>query len=154
MPSTASFKGHPLHPIIIPLPIGLWIFSIVSDLIFKLGYGGPVWNDVAFYTLAGGIVGALIAALPGFIDLTELEKSENKNDRDLAHDDQSARGRSLLREFLAAYAAPARRQPSDCPLSDRNCADHYLGLARRRACLRSRRGCETTTGSKHLSSRR
>ena len=78
MSSLASFKGHPLHPIIIPLPIGLWIFSIVSDLIFKFGYGGPVWNDVAFYTLAGGIVGALIAALPGFIDLTDLENPKTK----------------------------------------------------------------------------
>ena len=78
MPSTASFKGHPLHPIIIPLPIGLWIFSLVSDLIFKFGFGGPVWNDVAFYTLGGGIVGALIAALPGFSDLTDLQNPKTK----------------------------------------------------------------------------
>ena len=79
MSSPASFKGHPLHPIIVPLPIGLWIFSIVSDLIFKFGYGGPVWNDVAFYTLAGGIVGALIAALPGLIDLLSLENPKTKS---------------------------------------------------------------------------
>src|SRR5438132_6757133 len=78
MASTASFKDHPLHPILIPLPIGLWIFSIVSDLIFKFGFGGPVWNEVAFYTLGGGIVGALIAALPGFIDLTDLQNPKTK----------------------------------------------------------------------------
>jgi uncharacterized membrane protein len=79
MSSPASFKGHPFHPIIIPLPIGLWIFSIVSDVIFKLGWGGPAWNDVAFYTLAGGIIGALIAALPGFIDLTDLQNPKTKS---------------------------------------------------------------------------
>ena len=79
MSSPASFKGHPLHPIIIPLPIGLWIFSLVSDLIFKFGYGGSVWNDVAFYTLAGGIVGALIAALPGLIDLVSLQNPKSKS---------------------------------------------------------------------------
>jgi len=79
MSSPASFKGHPLHPVIIPLPIGLWIFSLISDLIFKLGYGGPVWNDVAFYTLAGGIAGALIAALPGFIDLISLTNPKSKS---------------------------------------------------------------------------
>ena len=79
MSSTASFKGHPLHPILIPLPIGLWIFSIVADLIFKFGFGGPIWNDVAFYTLGGGIVGALIAALPGFIDLTDLQNPKTKS---------------------------------------------------------------------------
>jgi len=79
MSSPASFKGHPLHPVIIPLPIGLWIFSLISDLIFKFGYGGPVWNDVAFYSLAGGIVGALIAALPGLIDLVSLENPKTKS---------------------------------------------------------------------------
>ena len=79
MSSPASFKGHPLHPVIIPLPIGLWIFSLISDLIFKFGYGGPVWSDVAFYTLAGGIVGALIAALPGLIDLVSLENPKTKS---------------------------------------------------------------------------
>jgi len=78
MSAPASFKGHPFHPIIIPLPIGLWIFSIVSDFIFKLGWGSPVWNDVAFYTLAGGIIGALIAAVPGFIDLTGLTNPKTK----------------------------------------------------------------------------
>ena len=79
MSSPASFKGHPFHPIIIPLPIGLWIFSLVSDLIFKFGYGSAVWNDVAFYTLAGGIVGALIAALPGLIDLLSIENPKSKS---------------------------------------------------------------------------
>src|SRR5205809_2309605 len=79
MPSTASFKTHPLPPIIIPPPIGLWIFSIVSDLIFKFGWAGPVWNDVAFYTLGGGIMGALIAALPGFIDLTDIQNPKTKS---------------------------------------------------------------------------
>src|SRR5438874_12395557 len=64
MSSPASFKGHPLHPVIIPLPIGLWIFSLISDLIFKLGCGGPGWDGVAFYTLAGGIAGGLIVARP------------------------------------------------------------------------------------------
>jgi len=73
MSAPASFKGHPFHPMLVALPIGLWIFSIVSDLIFKFGWGSPVWNDVALYTVAGGIVGALIAALPGFVDLIGLQ---------------------------------------------------------------------------------
>jgi uncharacterized membrane protein len=79
MSSPASFKGHPFHPILVPLPIGLWIFSLVSDLIYKFGFGGAVWNDVAFYTIGGGIVGALIAALPGFIDLTDLQNPKTKS---------------------------------------------------------------------------
>jgi len=79
MSSPASIKDHPVHPMLITLPIGLWVFSIVSDLIFKLGYGGPVWNDVAFYTLAGGIIGALLAAVPGLIDLLSIENAKSKS---------------------------------------------------------------------------
>jgi uncharacterized membrane protein len=79
MSSPASIKDHPVHPMLVALPIGLWIFSIVSDLIFKLGYGGPVWNDVALYTLAGGIVGALLAAVPGLIDLLSIENAKSKS---------------------------------------------------------------------------
>jgi uncharacterized membrane protein len=78
MSSPASIKGHPLHPILVALPIGLWIFSIVCDLIFKFGSANPVWNEVAFYTLAGGIVGALLAALPGLIDLLSIENAKSK----------------------------------------------------------------------------
>lgn len=77
--SPASFKGHPSHSILVALPIGLWIFSIVSDLISKFGFGGPVWNDVAFYTLAGGIVGALVAAVPGLIDLLSIQNPKSKS---------------------------------------------------------------------------
>lgn len=63
---------------LIPLPIGLWIFSLASDIIFRAGWGGPVWNDLAFYTMAGGILGALLAALPGLVDLVSLSNPKTK----------------------------------------------------------------------------
>ena len=78
METTAQIKKHPIHPMLIPLPIGLWVFSLVSDIIFKAGWGGPVWNSVAFYTMAGGIVGALLAALPGLVDFTTLQNQRTK----------------------------------------------------------------------------
>jgi uncharacterized membrane protein len=53
---------------LVPLPIGLWIFSLVSDIVFLRGWGGGVWHDMAFYTMFGGVIGALLAALPGFVD--------------------------------------------------------------------------------------
>jgi len=63
---------------LVALPIGLWIFSLVSDVIYVMGWGPPVWNDVAFYAMAGGIVGALLAALPGLVDLVSLEDPKVK----------------------------------------------------------------------------
>ena len=57
---------------LVVFPIGLWIFSFVMDLIFLFGSRNPVWNTVALYTMVGGIIGALAAAVPGFIDYRSL----------------------------------------------------------------------------------
>lgn len=76
MESRASVAKHPIHPMLVPFPIALWIFSFVSDVIYGLGWGGPVWNDMAFYTMAGGIVGGLAAAVPGLIDYLAISDRE------------------------------------------------------------------------------
>jgi len=72
MSTPASVARHPLHPILIPLPIGLWVFSLVADLVFLAGWGGATWKAVAWYTMGGGIVGAVLAAVPGLIDFFSI----------------------------------------------------------------------------------
>jgi uncharacterized membrane protein len=67
----ASIGRHPIHPMLVVFPIGLWGFALVADVIFALG-GAAVWKDVAFYSIAGGIVGALLAAVPGLLDYRAL----------------------------------------------------------------------------------
>lgn len=76
MATPASIGKHPIHPMLVPFPIALWVFSLVADLIY-LWCGNPVWRDyVAFYTLAGGIVGAVLAAVPGIIDYFSIRDSK------------------------------------------------------------------------------
>ena len=72
MKTPASIAGHPIHPMLVAIPIGLWIFSLVCDLVHLSGALGANWDIVAMYTLAGGIAGALLAAVPGFIDMLSL----------------------------------------------------------------------------------
>lgn len=73
MASPASIGGHPIHPMIIPFPIALWVFSLIADLIY-LWRVNPVWRDfIAFYSLLGGIMGAALAAVPGLIDWLSLK---------------------------------------------------------------------------------
>jgi uncharacterized membrane protein len=72
METRATVAEHPVHPMLIPFPIALWIFSLASDLIYLFGFGGPVWKDIALYTMVGGIVGGVAAALPGYIDYRSL----------------------------------------------------------------------------------
>ena len=72
MASPASIGGHPIHPMIIPFPIALWVFSLVADVIF-LWRGYWVWRDyIAFYSLLAGTIAAAVAAVPGLIDWLSL----------------------------------------------------------------------------------
>ena len=68
MKSRAAIAGHPLHPIFVTLPIGLWSFAPVCDLIYHAGWGDDSWKKAAFYCLIGGIVGAVPAIITGLID--------------------------------------------------------------------------------------
>jgi uncharacterized membrane protein len=83
MRTPASIAGHPIHPMLVTLPIGLFVFSFVCDLIYVFGSGNPTFAIVALYTMAGGIVGALAAAIFGFIDLMSLPPEPRKTG--LAH---------------------------------------------------------------------
>ena len=74
MTTRVSIAGHPVHAMLVPIPIGLWIFSLVADFVF-ISTGDPRWAAAAFFTLGGGIIGALLAALPGLVDLIGLRDS-------------------------------------------------------------------------------
>lgn len=78
MRTPASIAGHPIHPMLVSLPIGLFVFSFVCDLIYVFGSGNPTFATVALYTMAGGIVGALAAAIFGFVDLLSLPPEPRK----------------------------------------------------------------------------
>ena len=74
MSARVSIAGHPIHPMLVALPIGLWIFSLICDFGFLIT-GEQSWAVTAYFTLGGGIVGALVAAVPGLIDLLGLHDS-------------------------------------------------------------------------------
>ena len=72
MRTPANVARHPIHPMLVPIPIGLWLFSLVCDVVFVLGWGGDTWRTVAFYNMVAGVIGALVAAIPGLIDMLSL----------------------------------------------------------------------------------
>ena len=71
MSTRISVAGHPVHPMLVTVPIGLWVFSLICDFVF-LSTGDGRWAVTAYFSLGGGIIGALIAALPGLFDLLGL----------------------------------------------------------------------------------
>jgi uncharacterized membrane protein len=71
MQTKASIASHPVHTMLVPLPIGLFTGALVFDLL-HVGTGQPGWGLVAFWVIAAGLVGALLAAVPGLIDYSGL----------------------------------------------------------------------------------
>ncbi|HTC92579.1 MAG TPA: DUF2231 domain-containing protein [Terriglobales bacterium] len=68
MRSRAHFQSHPLHPMLVAFPIGLWVFSFVFDLLGRMSGNGLLWA-AGFYCVVAGCVMAALAAIPGVIDL-------------------------------------------------------------------------------------
>jgi uncharacterized membrane protein len=61
--------GHPFHPIMVTVPIGAWIASFVFDLASRIVDKPGFLTQGSEMLIAIGVVGALAAAMLGFLDL-------------------------------------------------------------------------------------
>ena len=67
MKSKASIKTHPLHPILVTFPIAFYIGTLIFDTLAFL-YQDSGYGITGKYLHIAGIIGAVIAAVPGIID--------------------------------------------------------------------------------------
>jgi uncharacterized membrane protein len=67
MESRVKLLGHPIHPVLIVLPLGLLAMGVVFDIVY-LATGDDAFANVAFWNITAGILGGLAAAIFGFID--------------------------------------------------------------------------------------
>ncbi len=63
--------GHPVHPMLIIFPAGLFITSVIFDILFLITHT-PVLPTVTYYMIAAGVIGGLTAAFFGFLDWLKL----------------------------------------------------------------------------------
>src|SRR5438552_1077336 len=63
---------HPLHPMLVHFPIGFFLLSLLLDLASLAFPAIPHLVRDAFYAMLLGVVTALIAAVPGFVDYTDI----------------------------------------------------------------------------------
>src|SRR4026209_2050499 len=76
MAALARIARHPLHPMLVPFPIALFVVALICDIArIVTGTTSPYWT-LAYYSIGGGLVGALFAALPGFVDFLSLARTE------------------------------------------------------------------------------
>ena len=67
MESRAKILGHPVHPMLIVVPLGLFIAAVIFDAI-ALARGSSALSTAAYWNIAAGIIGGLTAAVFGLID--------------------------------------------------------------------------------------
>jgi nitrite reductase/ring-hydroxylating ferredoxin subunit/uncharacterized membrane protein len=67
MRSAAHFRGHPIHPMLIPFPFAFLTGALVFDVAGRVTGNAAWWATGGFLAILG-VVAALIAAVPGFID--------------------------------------------------------------------------------------
>jgi uncharacterized membrane protein len=67
--------GHPFHPIFVTVPIGAWVASVVFDVASNVTADGSAALVEGAYWLTGlGVVGALVAAVFGLLDLLAIPR--------------------------------------------------------------------------------
>jgi uncharacterized membrane protein len=88
MESRAKALGHPIHQMLIPFPFGLLATAVIFDIIY-LFVGTPQTADmlavVAFWMIAAGIVGGLVAAPFGLIDYLAIPQGTRAKSVGLLH---------------------------------------------------------------------
>ena len=65
---------HPIHPMLVHFPIGFLVLSFLLDLV-SLGFPEvPGLLRGSFYAMLLGIITALLAAVPGFVDYSDIRR--------------------------------------------------------------------------------
>ena len=90
--------GHPFHPMLVAVPIGAWVASMVFDLASRFAPDPGFLAEGSTWLIAIGVLGALAAAMAGFLDLFAIPAGTPAFRTGLLH-----MGLNLV--ITAAYAA-------------------------------------------------
>lgn len=72
--AVAGPYGHPFHPILVTLPIGAWVSALVFDIVALVVEDPEPFALGATWLVGIGLVGALLAAIFGLLDLSRLAR--------------------------------------------------------------------------------
>ena len=71
MESRLKILGHAVHPMLVMFPVALLFTAVLFDVIDALG--GPSYlGELAFWNLSAGLIGGLLAAPAGLVDLLAI----------------------------------------------------------------------------------
>lgn len=99
MYSQARIAGHPIHPMLVAFPIAFYT-ATVAMLLAYIGTREAFWYRVGMVANIAGIATALLAIVPGAIDLRALPKGSRARETGMKH-----AGWNLLATGLFAVTA-------------------------------------------------
>lgn len=65
--STAQIARHPIHPMLVPIPIVCFIGALITDITYTVT-AEMMWADFSSWLILVGFIGGVIAALAGLTD--------------------------------------------------------------------------------------
>lgn len=77
--------GHPYHPMLVTVPIGAWVASLVFDIASHVVFGGGFLVQASEWLIALGVVGALGAASIGLLDFFAIPSGTRAYRTGLVH---------------------------------------------------------------------
>jgi uncharacterized membrane protein len=67
--------GHPFHPVLVTVPIGAWVASVVFDIVALASSDKEAtFAEGAYWLIGIGIIGAVLAAVFGLMDLLNIAR--------------------------------------------------------------------------------
>ena len=110
MQSRVKLFGHPVHQQLVMFPLGLLVMAVIFDIIYAVGgYGGLTL--VSFWNIVAGIVGALLAAIFGFLDWRTIPPNTRAKRVGLMH----GAGNVVMVVLFIASALMRRDNPGYAP---------------------------------------
>src|SRR5438045_2939444 len=80
-----KWLGHPLHPALVHVPSGLFPAALLFDLMAWAGGDADVLGRCAFWSVAIGVVVALVAAPAGLADWWDIKSGKPAHKLGLIH---------------------------------------------------------------------
>jgi uncharacterized membrane protein len=106
MESKAKLLGHPIHQMVIVLPLGLLATSTVFDLMYAAGKNRQ-WSNSSFHMLSAGVLSGMGAAVPGLMDYLAIRPGTRAKRIGLLH----GVGNFIVTGLFAASWLARRRKP-------------------------------------------
>ena len=71
-----KWLGHPLHPLLVHVPMALWPAALLFDLVSRAGFGGNAMVRTSFFAIGFGLAVALLAVPTGIVDWSGIKREK------------------------------------------------------------------------------